>query len=70
MTPQEYRQSLSLVGLTPASKATAAALGVSVRTSQRYASGATPVPPMVQIKLSNLSGDWKRTLDLIIAATG
>jgi hypothetical protein len=45
MTPAGYRTALARLGLTAASKATAALLRVSVRSSQRYASGEAEVPP-------------------------
>lgn len=70
MSPEAYHQSLSNAGLTPASKATAAALGVSVRMAQRYASGATRVPIKVQLKLASLGGDGDLMREIIKSAVG
>lgn len=44
MNNAEYRQALEKLGLKPASRITAAALCCSVRQSQRYAAGASPIP--------------------------
>lgn len=65
MTPTQYNQALARLGLTPASKATATALGVSVRTSQRYASGETPIPLKIQIRFLEL-GTYKSELSRAI----
>lgn len=54
MTPTEYLAALARLGLSPASQATARALGVTVRQAQRYASGVTPVPKMVEIVLGHM----------------
>lgn len=43
MTTAAYLKALKKLSLTPASNATAAALGVTVRQCQRYAAG-DPVP--------------------------
>lgn len=51
MTPASYRSALSRLGLTVASKATAALLRVSVRSSQRYASGEADVPPELEDRI-------------------
>lgn len=48
MTPAQYRTALARLGLTPASKETAERLGVSIRSSQRYASGERRVPKPVE----------------------
>ncbi len=50
MTRIEYLTALKSLGLKPASKATAAALGVSVRQIMRYAAG-HPIPRYVEIIL-------------------
>jgi hypothetical protein len=47
MTTAQYLEALKLLGLTPASKATAAALGMSVRQIQRYSVGGR-IPEHVQ----------------------
>jgi len=56
MSPSDYRAALARLGLTPASRATARALGVTVRTSQRYAAGDRSVPPFVEARLALLEG--------------
>lgn len=70
MTPDQYKQALTHAGLTVASKATASELGVSVRTAQRYASGASPVPVEVQLKLANIGRDADLMKRVIRSATG
>jgi hypothetical protein len=50
MTTKQYLAALKKLGLTPASKATAAALGISLRHGQRIAAGA-PVPAPVALLL-------------------
>jgi hypothetical protein len=57
MTPAAYRTALARLGLTPASKATAEALGITVRSSQRYAAGERPVPRPVQRLLERMLAD-------------
>ena len=42
MTTEQYLAALKKLGLTPASKATAKALGLSLRQCQRIAAGAKP----------------------------
>lgn len=44
MTAKQYLAALKSLGLTPASKATAAALGLSLRQCQRIAAGDCDVP--------------------------
>lgn len=56
MTPAGYRTALARLSLTPASRAAAEALGITVRTSQRYAAGDRPVPPLVEARLALLAG--------------
>lgn len=55
MNPSQYRVLLARLGLKPASKTTAAALRITVRTSQRYASGESPIPLEVQLRLLELN---------------
>jgi len=43
MTTKQYLAALKRLGLTPASKATARALGLTVRQCQHIAAGDTPV---------------------------
>lgn len=50
MTKKQYLAALKKLGLTPSGKATAAALGLTVRQCQRYAAG-TPVTPMLALLL-------------------
>ncbi len=50
MTTEQYLAELKRLGLTPASKQTAAALGVGVRQIMRYAAG-HPIPRYVEIIL-------------------
>jgi hypothetical protein len=50
MTTKQYLAALKKLGLTPASKATAAALGVSLRQAQYYAAG-KPIPETIAIIL-------------------
>jgi hypothetical protein len=54
MTPAAYRAALARLGLTPASKATAEALGVTVRSSQRYASGERAIPKPIENLLAEM----------------
>lgn len=51
MTTKQYLAALAKLGLTPAGKATAAALGLSLRQCQRIAAGRAPVPEPVAILL-------------------
>lgn len=51
MTTKQYLSALKQLGLTRASKATAAALGVTVRQCQRYADGDQDVPETVALLL-------------------
>lgn len=68
MSPLEYREALANAGLTVASKATAAELGVTVRTAQRYASGATSIPLPIQLKLASLGRDGDLMREIIKSA--
>lgn len=47
MTNKQYLAALKKLGLTPSGKATAAALGLSLRQCQRIAAG-NPVPPQLE----------------------
>jgi hypothetical protein len=50
MTTQDYLKALDALGLSPASKRTAQALGVGLTTIQKYASGARTIPgPVVRL---------------------
>jgi hypothetical protein len=50
MTTAQYLKALRALGLTPASKATATALGLSLRQAQRIAAGESKVPgPVAQL---------------------
>lgn len=51
MTAKQYHAALKRLGLTPSSKATAAALGLTVRQCQRYAAGDQAVPQTVKLLL-------------------
>lgn len=53
MTTQQYLTALKKLGLTPASKITATALGYSVRNLQRFAAGA-PVSARLALLLESL----------------
>ena len=53
MTTEQYLRALKRLGLTPAGKATAAALGLSLRQCQRIAAGAD-VPQTVALLLRAL----------------
>lgn len=55
MTPEAYHAALARLGLTPASKETAKRLGISVRHSQRLASGERNVTPTIEALLRALS---------------
>lgn len=44
MNTEQYLKALHKLKLTPAGKATAAALGVTLRTAQGYKSGEHPIP--------------------------
>lgn len=50
MTTKQYLAALKKLGLTPSGKATAAALGLTVRQCQRYAAG-QDVPATVALLL-------------------
>ena len=52
MTPDQYRQALAALSLTQQSAADL--LGLDLRTSQRYASGASKIPRPVAILLQAL----------------
>ena len=52
MTTKQYLAALKKLDLTPSGKATAAALGLSVRQCQRIACGAAPVPEAVALLLA------------------
>jgi hypothetical protein len=51
MTTKQYLAALKKLGLTPSGKATAEALGLSLRQCQRVAAGSVPVPEPVAIIL-------------------
>ena len=51
MTQKQYLQALKKLGLTPASKQTAAMLGVSLRQAQYYAAG-SPIPQTVALLIA------------------
>lgn len=51
MTKTEYLKALAKLGLTPASKATADYLGLSVRQCIRISQGHSPVPMPVALLL-------------------
>ena len=51
MTTKQYLAALAKLGLTPASKRTAAAVGLSLRQCQRIAAEQAPVPESVAILL-------------------
>jgi hypothetical protein len=59
MTTNQYLAALKKLGLTPASKATAATLGLSVRQCQRFAAGA-PIPETIAILLRLMLSQPKR----------
>ena len=46
MTQKQYLQALKKLGLTPASKHTAALLGIGLRQAQNYAAGAEVSQPV------------------------
>jgi hypothetical protein len=48
MTTKQYLAALKKLELTPAGKATASALGLSLRQCQRIAAGDVPVPGPVE----------------------
>jgi hypothetical protein len=50
VTKKQYHAALKRLSLTPAGKATAAALGLTVRQCQRYAAG-DPIPATVALLL-------------------
>jgi hypothetical protein len=50
MTTKQYLAALKKLGLTPSGKATAAALGLTVRQCQRYAAGQA-IPQTVALLL-------------------
>lgn len=52
MTTKQYLAALKRLDLTPAGKATAAALGLSLRQCQRIAAGESPVPTTVALLLA------------------
>ena len=60
VTPNQYRKTLARLDLAPASKATAEALGVTLRTAQRYVSGETPIPRTVELLLDALLRERSR----------
>lgn len=60
MTPNQYRAALARLGLTTAGQATAEALGVTLRTAQRYAAGETPIPRTVELLLDALLRERSR----------
>jgi hypothetical protein len=52
MTTEQYLHALKRLGLTPASKRTAEALGLSLRQAQRIAAGECAVPGPVALLLA------------------
>lgn len=52
MTKSAYLKALAKLNLTPASRATAAALGLSLPSIQRIAAGRQAVPPTVALLLA------------------
>jgi hypothetical protein len=66
VTTKEYLTALRKLSLTPASQATARALGLSLRQCQRIAAGVSPVPgPLAKLLRLALSqgvkaGDLER----------
>jgi hypothetical protein len=73
MTTAQYLAALKTLGLTRASKKTAAALGVTVRQCQRYADGEN-IPETIALLLKcylklDSSQTWKQDLRLDIAKT-
>jgi hypothetical protein len=54
MTSSAYRAALARLGLRPASQGTAKRLGISIRTSQRYASGERRVSKPVENLLNEM----------------
>jgi hypothetical protein len=67
MTTAQYLASIKRLGLTPAGKATAAALGLSLRQCQRIASGVSAVPGPLA-KLLRVALRLKLTADYLAAA--
>lgn len=66
MTQADYLAALKKIGLSRASKATAAALGPTVRQCQRYASGTSAVPPTLA-KLLRLAVQKRLTPEQLAA---
>lgn len=63
MTRDQYLNALSQLGLSSSARATALALGLSVRQCQRLAAGHSPVPEPVAILLGvYLREAWRVTL--------
>jgi hypothetical protein len=54
MTPRQFVLALKKLGMTPASKRAAEALGNTVRGNQRYAAGERPVPATIARLLESL----------------
>lgn len=54
VTAQQYIAALARLGLTPSSRAAAEALGISLRTSQRYAAGERRIPKTLELLLQQL----------------
>lgn len=54
MTAAQYIAALARLGLTPSSRAVEEALGISLRSSQRYAAGERRVPKTVELLLQQL----------------
>ena len=52
MTTKQYLAALKKLGLTPSGKATAAALGLTLRQCQRYAAGEQEVARPVELLLA------------------
>lgn len=52
MTVKQYLAALKKLGLTPSGKATAEALGLTVRQCQRFASGEQDVPRPIVLLLA------------------
>ena len=52
LTKKQYLAALKKLNLSPSGRATAAALGVTVRQAQRYAAGAeVPLPIVIILRL-------------------
>lgn len=54
MTKTQYLAALKKLDLTPSGKATAEALGISLRQCQRIAAGKAAIPPTIERLLRQL----------------